>query len=173
MTTTRNTVHARDLMRSDVLTLSIDTPVREAVERFEEYRLSGAPVVDAAGRLLGFLSLRDIARSDHVTDDRIDAARGSWPTGAPDEDEGWDERGSYLSDDYSPRSTGSATVGDWMTREVISVEPDASLQEVCATMVEEGVHRVLVVERGALRGIVSTFDVVRHLAGAKREKKKP
>lgn len=164
MATTRSTVHARDLMRTDVLTLTVDTPVREAVERFEEYRITGAPVVDSVGRLLGFLSLKDIARSDHVSDDRIEAGRGSWPTGAGDEDEGWDEGGSYLTDGYSPRLSGGATVGDWMTPEVVSVAPDATLQKVCTTMVEEGVHRVLVVDKGALRGIVSTFDVVRHLA---------
>lgn len=164
MATTRSTVHARDLMRADVLTLTVDTPVREAVERLEEYRITGAPVVDAGGRLLGFLSLKDIARSDHVSDDRIDPGRGTWPTGAGDEDEGWDEGGSYLADGYSPRLTGGATVGDWMTPEVVSVPPDATLQQVCTKMVEEGVHRVLVVERDALRGIVSTFDVVRHLA---------
>lgn len=167
MTTLRHDVLARELMRTDVLTLTIDTPVREAVERLEEYRVTGAPVVDPSGRLLGFLSLRDIARSEHVKDDRIEAERGSWPTGASDEDEGWDEQGSYLSEDYSPRVVGGATVGDWMTHEVISVEPQTPLQQVCATMVDEGVHRVLVVDKGALRGIVSTFDVVRHLATRK------
>lgn len=165
MTTTRSHVHARDLMRTDVLTLSIDTPVREAVERLEEYRITGAPVVDDASRLVGFLSLRDIASSAHVQDDRIATERGSWPTGAPDEDEGWDERGSYLSDDFSPRVVGGATVGEWMSPEVVTVEPHATLEHVCATMVDHGVHRVLVVDKGALRGIVSTFDVVRHLAG--------
>jgi CBS domain-containing protein len=165
MTTIRRTaLLARDLMRTDVLTLSLDIGVREAVERLEEYRITGAPVVDIGGRLLGFLSLRDIASSEHVKDDGIDAGRTSWPTDASDEDEGWDEGGAYLADGYSTRVVPSATVGDWMTREVFTVSPDATLQEICATMVEAGVHRVLVVEGGALRGIISTFDVVRYFA---------
>lgn len=158
----KTAVTAADLMRTDVLRLSVDTPIQEAVENFEEYRITGAPVVDEAGRLVGFLSLRDIATSDHVRDGRIDAERGTWPGASEDEfdeGEGWAD-----SDDYSPEVLGRETVQDWMNPELVTCSPDTKLKDVCKLMVRESVHRVLVVEGGSLRGIVTTFDVVRHLA---------
>ena len=164
MPATKTPVRALDLMRTDVLVLSTDTPVREAVERFEEYRIAGAPVVDGNDRLVGFLSLKDVARSDHVADDRIDAERASWPTDGLDEEGGWDGDADVAFDGYSPRMKSAATVGDWMTPEVISVTPGATMETICKTLVEHGIHRVVVVEKGKVRGIVSTFDVVRHLA---------
>ncbi len=161
--TPKTAVTAADLMRTDVLRLSVDTPIQEAVENFEEYRITGAPVVDEAGRLVGFLSLRDIATSEHVRDGRIVAERGSWPDTVEDEfdeGEGWGE-----SDDYSPGVLGRETVQDWMNPDLITCTPDTRLKDLCKLMVRESVHRVLVVEGGSLKGIVTTFDVVRHIAG--------
>lgn len=159
----KTTVTAADLMRTDVLRLSADMPIQEAVEHFEEYRITGAPVVDEVGRLVGFLSLRDIATSDHLRDGRIEVERGAWPEGSGDEfdeGEGWGE-----SDDYSPAVLGKETVQDWMNPELITCAPETKLKDLCRLMVRESVHRVLVVEDGSLKGIVTTFDVVRHIAG--------
>jgi CBS domain-containing protein len=52
-----------------------------------------------------------------------------------------------------------------MTSEVKSVPPQATVEEVCRKMAAERVHRLLVMEKRKLLGIVTSFDIVRLLAG--------
>ena len=53
------------------------------------------------------------------------------------------------------------TAGDIMTRELVTVSPDTSIAEVAQTMREQHVHRVLVVEKRELLGVLTTFDLLR------------
>jgi len=55
----------------------------------------------------------------------------------------------------------SVRVSDVMTREVVSVEPQADVSEVSRKMQESQVRRILVVENGRLRGVISTADLAR------------
>lgn len=152
---------AKDLMQTDVVRLEADDRVESAVALFEEYHIGGAPVVDAAGKLLGFLSAHDVARSEHVQRGEIVTGRGDYSAGTGElEDDG----GFYSKVDYSPEVLGNELVKDWMNPDVISLPPSASLKEICELMVHESIHRVVIVEDDNLRGIVSTFDVTRHLA---------
>jgi len=161
-------VRARDLMRSQVVTLSPDASIREAVETLQDDHLGGVPVVDESETVVGFLSLADIARIEHLQGDRLAEARGdrqlSNPIGEALEEESLDDEEFAGREDYSPELLGRETVGQWMTRGVVAIAPDAPLKEVCATMVRESVHRLVVLERGRLAGIISTMDIVRHLA---------
>ena len=166
--TTVTEVRARDLMRNQVVTLSPDASIREAVETLQDDHLGGVPVVDESEKVVGFLSLADIARIEHLQGDRLAEARGdrqlSNPIGEALEEESLDDEEFAGRDDYSPELLGRETVGQWMTRGVVTISPDATLKEVCAKMVRESVHRLVVIERGQLAGIISTMDIVRHLA---------
>ena len=162
-------VCARDIMRTQVVTLSPDASIREAVETLQDDHLGGVPVVDQAEKVVGFLSLADIARIEHLAGDRLAEARGDRqlanPVGDALEEESPDDEEFTSREDYSPEMLGRETVGDWMTRGVITVPPDATLKQVCRTMVRESVHRVVVLdERERLAGIISTTDVVRYVA---------
>jgi CBS domain-containing protein len=161
MTLTLTETRARDLMQKKVVTLASDTPVEAAIRTLEECNISGAPVVDPLDNLVGVLSRQDVVRAAHVRDDRMGSARGEYYLMDPLED--YDEE-FFSKEDYSPEVLGREVVRDWMNPEIISVEPDAGLAEVCRCMVSRNIHRVLVVEDDALKGIVSTFDVVRYLA---------
>ena len=161
-------VTARDLMRTRVITLKTNASIREAIETFEEYRISGAPVENEGGRLVGVLSAFDIAKSEHIADGGVRTSRGGYyfsnPLGEEFEEAGEDDTEFYGKDDYSDELLGNDTVGDWMTPDVISIGPDATLKDVCELMTAEGIHRVLVMEGDKLEGIISTFDVVKFLA---------
>jgi CBS domain-containing protein len=161
VTVSAKKVHAKDLMQRDLVRLRPDTPIAEAVSTFEEYGIRGAPVVDSSGRLLGVLSLSDVARSDHVDAGRIASETN---VGAGFHDEEGEEEVEFDPDGYAPEVLGRATVSDWMRRETVAVTPEASLRELCEVMVRESVHRVLVVEAGKLVGLVSASDVVRWVA---------
>jgi signal-transduction protein with cAMP-binding, CBS, and nucleotidyltransferase domain len=58
-------------------------------------------------------------------------------------------------------------VHDVMIDDILSVVPDATLQEVAKVMLERPVHRVLVMEGGALLGLISSLDLLRLFAEGK------
>lgn len=160
---------AADIMQTDLVQLHALTPIRSAVENFEEYRISGAPVVNEAGELVGVLAASDIVKSEHLQSGSIEDQRGAYYFNDPllDDEWGdgpWGDDGPFSREDYSPEILGRETVGDWMNPNLISVRPEASLHEVCALMARERIHRVFVVKNKLLLGVVSTFDVVKYLA---------
>lgn len=162
-------VRASDIMRPEVLVLRADDPIRDAAEQLEEARASGAPVVDAAGRLLGVLTISDIARSEHIEDGYLGTMLESHAeTQSAGEDESVDEA-LFPTDTFRADIGGRARVADWMTRGVTHVALDESLATICRVMLDQDIHRVFVLDRGRLRGVVSTKDVVRLLAAPPRE----
>lgn len=165
---TLDSVTARDLMQSRVVTLPSNAPVAEAIETLEAESIGGAPVVDASGNLVGVLSARDVVRTEHLNEGRIATERGTYDlVEQEDEIRGrsfWEVDEPFSKEDYSSELLGRETVAQWMNPEIISVGPDATLGEIARLMFEQSVHRLLVVEESRLRGIISTFDVVGHLA---------
>ncbi len=162
-------IQASDIMQTRVVTFSPSTPIEEAVQTFEDQRISGAPVVDERGRLVGMLSLSDIARPDHVKSGRTTAEGNAMALTAPDDDSLDNERDEeevILSMyDYDAGLRDRPTVGDWMSSQPICVGPEWTLPRICRLMVKERIHRVPVVHAHELKGIISTFDVVRCVAG--------
>ncbi len=150
---------AADVMQQSVITVRASDSLREAERVLAEARISGAPVVDDAGAVLGVLSLRDLAR--HRAED------GDLPEDADVEvfDSGVDDTEQVAFD----RPASGACAADVMTQDLVSVAPAATLAQVAKRMVDAEVHRVLVLERGKLRGLVSSTDLLRVLAGAGRD----
>lgn len=159
---------ARDIMKTDVARLEASAPITEAIRMLEDLEITGAPVVDAAGRLVGVLSARDVTRSEHVRAGRITPQRGEFAMGGPIESETDEENDEDLilgREDFSPVMNGEDTVADWMNPNVVTVDPDNSLKTVCRRMLAEHVHRVIVAKEQKLMGILTSFDVVRLVAG--------
>jgi CBS domain-containing protein len=169
-------VKARDLMRTDVATLEAEDTIESALELFEDSGISGAPVLQA-GRLVGMLTLADLGRTEHVKDARIET-KGDYEFGEPVGEELGDELDPaevfYLKEGYSPEVVDRARVVDWMSPGVITVSADDSIEDVCDVMVKNRIHRVCVLEAAKLVGLITSFDVVRHVArGTKRPAEAP
>jgi predicted transcriptional regulator len=169
---TISSVKARDIMQTQVITLSPSTPIESAVETFEDLHISGAPVVDERGTIVGMLSAFDIAKSEHMQGGAIQTGSGDYEGLETEGDRDDDEDDEPLSfdevilsmNDFSPTTTGRTRVGEWMTHEIVSVGPECGLRAICRLMVKEHVHRVPVVKNGRLVGIISTLDIVRCIA---------
>lgn len=136
------------VMQRAVVTLHPESSARDAECLLAEHRIGGAPVVDDAGRVVGVLSQSDLGR--------LEAERPS--TAAA---------GAFFSDvdDYRdigtlPAAASVVPVARLMSQDVLSVAPGATLAEAARRMRERRVHRLLVVEDGALRGVVSAFDLL-------------
>lgn len=164
-------VKARDVMRTDVVALQSLSPVEEAVAILEEYHIRGAPVVNPAGELVGVLTTSDILNKARMEGGTIESRARDYSMTDPSlrEEQGetfWDEEPSFSKEDYSPELLGRVTVGDWMHPEIVCVGPEEPLKSVCQTLKRHSIHRVFVVEGQKLRGVISSFDVVRYVADA-------
>jgi len=131
--------------------------------------------VVANGTLMGVLTLADVSRTEHLQGGRLETRSDyemSEPAGEEFGDEIAPDEVFYLKEDYSPDVLGRELVGDWMTNEVVAVPPDASLETVCRVMTDRRIHRVFVTEERRLIGVISSFDVVRHVAGRSPERQR-
>lgn len=130
---------ARDVMESDVLTVRDTLPLDELARQLSERRISGAPVLDRHGKLVGVISSRDLVRGPHEAEIMLD---------------------EYL-DGYVAEP--GVLVQDLMTPVVHRVEETTPLAAVVELMVKERIHRVIVVRGEELAGILTTMDLLRTL----------
>ncbi len=143
-----------DVMTRAVVTVAPDTSVREIARLLWDHGISGVPVVDAAGALVGIVSEQDLLVRNanlHVPT-YLRVLDVMIPMGDP--------RGF---EDELRRALG-ATAADVMTHHVVTVAPDTDLADAATTMLERDVSRLPVVEDGRVVGILSRADFVRLLA---------
>ena len=159
-------VRARDIMQDRVVQLDPTTSIEEATSILTELNISGAPVVDAAGKLLGMISANDIARPENIDRGAVTVRRSSYEMGDLSGDDDGTPTEDVIEDmeDFSPEALRTGTVQDFMSPDVFPVDPESSVAEVSRLMLREHVHRVPVVESGKIVGIVSTLDIVRCVA---------
>ena len=162
-----NSLRARNVMQLGVITIPADARLEAAVRTFEDHRISGCPVIDRVGKVVGVISASDVANSSRLEDGQLAASQSTyyWASASADLFEDQAEPEEFLLNGFNSDTGVSVTVQDLMTPRVVSVDPDAPLDQVCKTMVEERVHRVLVTEEDSLVGIISSFDIVRAMAG--------
>src|SRR6267143_788125 len=141
------TMRAGDIMTKDVATVTADTGIEDLCDLFRERKITGAPVVDAEGRLVGIVS----------KDDVVFRGRGDGPEArqAPD------IRSLFSSGfvGFNAGGDGPTTVGLIMTRTVISAPEDTSVEELCRIMWDKRIHRIPIVRGPVLVGIVSALDI--------------
>lgn len=145
---------ARDVMLTDVVTCSYAAPLSEVERLLVENRISGMPVVDEAGHVVGVVSVKDlIERYAEDPDARPRRGHGYYHLSLEDmEDEDFEA--------FTLPDEGEETAETLMTAEIFSVSADARLQEVAATMSENRVHRLLVQDGNKFVGIVTTLEVL-------------
>jgi CBS domain-containing protein len=183
----------RDIMSRDVLVLSPETSVREAIVTLAERRVTGAPVV-VGTRVVGVLSTSDIMEFQ-ADEPALPSGRGAEPGPATDEyvpaewegenepggtffTELWWDAGAELQERFAAAETAEwdpmagHTVAEAMSRRVRALRPDATVDAAAALMARTGAHRVLVMDGHDLLGIVTTMDVTRAVAEHRLESRR-
>lgn len=154
---------ARNIMKAPVRQLTAWTPVRDAAAFLLRHGISGAPVIDEHGHWVGVFTQNDIAR--YVQNRFLPGAgdRTLESRGAPDL--------RLLSTDRF----GETPVREFMTAGLFTVFPESTLDEVIHALTAFKVHRVFVIEerKGALLGIITTMDLLRHLDRQSGRSEKP
>lgn len=144
-------MNARDIMTAHVITVTPDTTVRELAELLAARGISAVPVVGPKGELVGIVSEGDLVRRSELHTART---RSWWLDMFASE--------QSLAQDFI--KTHAVMVADIMTRDVITVSPDASLSEVARLLEKHTIKRVPVVSNRQLVGIISRANLVQALA---------
>lgn len=128
-----------DIMQTNLKAIGPAERIGEAISALAEHHVSGLPVVDDAGRLVGVLSNSDVlqALAEH-----------------PDPEE-------------RERIFEQTEVRELMTPRPQTVTPEASVKDAAQRMLYLEVHRLFVEREGRLAGVISTTDLVRAMAGMK------
>ncbi|HEX8011056.1 MAG TPA: CBS domain-containing protein [Casimicrobiaceae bacterium] len=138
---------AKDVMTHCLVSVAPEAPIQDAISRMISHQVSGMPVIDAHGQLVGMVTEGDFLRR---VETRTEAPRRRWlelllGPGA--------DAAEYA------RSHGH-TVRDVMSPNVVTVGKQAPLAEVVGLMEEHAIKRIPVLEDGQVVGIVTRADLM-------------
>lgn len=143
-------MNVSDIMTKPVISVTPETPIGEVGRLMLQHRISGLPVVDRQGSVVGIVTEGDLLR-------RVE-------TGTQRRHAHWVElliAPGRLAREYALANARRA--GEVMSTEVVSVTPQAALDDVVALMERHHIKRVPVIDGGRLVGIVSRANMVRAL----------
>lgn len=149
MAARHNALTAKDIMVPEPVCVEPSTTVRELARVFEENEISGAPVVDRQGRVIGIVSKTDLIRR---------CSEGTLEVPPAYLFEVLAEQGAE-DDEVVPEQL--VCVEDFMTSDPVTVAPDTPAGEIARLMSEGRIHRVVVVDESRFPvGIVTSLDMV-------------
>jgi len=146
-------MNASDVMTRNILSVRPDAVIAEAIRLMLDNRISGLPVIDEGGQLVGILTEGDLLRRGETATERhrprwLEILMGP----------------GRLAEEYV--RTHGRRIAEVMTRDPVSVTPDTPLKEIVELMERHRIKRVPVLDGDAPVGILSRADLLRGLAGA-------
>jgi CBS domain-containing protein len=152
---------AEAVMQRHVVTIGPNDSLQEAMALMTEHHVSGLPVLNAKDRCVGVVSASDILNFEQ---ERAGSAGDAEEIVSPyfDPETGrWERIRVFGGLDELPE----VPVGEIMTRDLVSVAPRTPIVDVARKMLEEDIHRILVLDdEYRLHGIISSIDFVRLFA---------
>ena len=147
---------ARDIMTTEVITLSPETDIIQAARVLLDKGINGAPVVDKSGRLTGILCQSDLIfqqkkfplPSVFTLLDMIIPLSSS----------------RQLEKEVS--KIAALTVAEAMTKDPVTVAPDTDLETIAELMVDKNFHTLPVLENNRLVGVIGKEDILKTLFAA-------
>lgn len=142
-------MQAKEIMSTPVLTVAPETPVRDAVQLMLGNHVSGLPVVDARGHLVGVITEADLLLKEVEPKPPTPVVEwaGPWL---------WFERwvGGH-------RKAAGRTVGEVMTHHVVTANEETPVHELAARMMRHQINRLPIVRGREVVGIVTRADILK------------
>jgi len=144
---------AKDIMKTDVITVSSETEIIYAAKLLLENHINGVPVVDKGGKLAGILCQSDIiAQQKKLPIPSLFSFL-----------DGFISLSSMKNLEKEVQKIAATTVSHAMTPNPVTVRSDTLIEVIAALMVDNNFHTLPVVDEGKLVGIVGKEDVLRTL----------
>jgi CBS domain-containing protein len=140
-----------DVMTPNVISVLPETPVHEIAEALIKNRISGVPVINAAGHLVGIVSEGDLMRRVEIGTEQ---PRSQWHDALLE---------PRLAASEFVRANGRKAK-DVMTLEPFSATEEMSLSDAATLLEKNQIKRLPVVRGGRVVGIISRANLVRALA---------
>ena len=147
-------MYIKDIMTKDVITVTLDDNVEKCASLLIKHNLSGLPVLDDSDKLVGIVTEGDlIRRASRIKGPAVLEVLGGM---------------IYLDSPKKFMDELKSAMGqkakDIMTKKVVSIEPDQTIEEGATLLVEKNVKRLPVInKKGELVGIVSRRDIMSYL----------
>ena len=152
----------KDVMNPDIMTVADDMTTDELARYLTEREISGAPVVNSQGHLIGVVSMTDIGRHLAEPSEFASSRRSEfYETGDDVPLETLEQR--FLDE-------RAVAVRDVMTPVVHHVSANAPIAEAARIMVEQHIHRLVVTQGREPVGIITSMDLLRVVANAERQR---
>jgi CBS-domain-containing membrane protein len=144
---------AKQIMTHKIITAGLEMDVSELAAMFWENRISGAPVVDAAGKILGIVTENDLidqGKKVHI------------PTNITILDSMIFLENPAKLDKEIKKMTGTK-VKDIYSAEVVTVTEDTEMAEIATIMADRSLHTLPVVRGEKLVGVIGKADIIRNI----------
>lgn len=142
---------ARDIMTKEVVTVTIETSLKELAKIFVETRHSNIPVLDQAGQLVGVISETDLIEQQKPL--HIPTVMALF------------EGVFYLNSEKRFKEevgrVTATTVGELYQKDPVTCAPEATIREMAGLMSKHKVHLLPVLEAGQMIGVVARLDMIR------------
>jgi CBS domain-containing protein len=155
---------ARDIMNREVISVPRTMDLRELGKLFLERGITGAPVVDEVGKLVGVISQTDLVYYNLTRGDELVLDSHFYQNARVE--------GQRVPTGFQIEDFNTGVVADVMTPIVHSVPETATVDAVARMMLRKHIHRVIVRRGRGVAGIISALDVLRVHARAGNEKER-
>ena len=152
------TRHVKDLMNPDVMTVPDDMTTDALARYLTEREISGAPVVDSQGHVIGVVSMTDIGRNMAEPGDIESSRSSSFYRDIAADDLTLEDLGQRYVEERA------FTVRDVMTPVIHQVPVTASAAEAARLMIDQHIHRLVVTEGKEPVGIITSMDLLKVVA---------
>jgi predicted transcriptional regulator len=146
----------KDMMTKNVVTVSPEMDIHKLAELFIKKNISGAPVVDKKGKLLGVVKEEGVIFQDkkvHLpTFINLSFGFLTWGTDRYNEE---------------IKKITASKVATIMEKDIVTISPNSEMEDVATLMIEKEVYYLPVVDGDKLVGVITKKDIVRAIAKGK------
>lgn len=145
---------AKDIMTKDIITVKPATTIEDLARILIKHQISGTPVVDEDGNLIGIVTENDlISKNKKLHIPTILRLFDAFiPLGT-----------SRLEEEI--KRMAAFTVGEICTRNVVTCDEDMSIEDVATMMTEKKIHLLPVLKEKRLVGIIGKKDLIKGISG--------
>ena len=142
---------ARDIMTKEIVSVTLETSLKDLAKIFVETRFGNLPVLDEAGNLAGIISETDLVEQHKPLHIPTVMTLFDWVF----------TFGSEKRFKEEVDRVTAATVGELYSQDPVTCSPDATIRELAGLMSQHRVHLLPVVDDGKMIGVVARLDLIR------------